>query len=67
MLLRLIDGTAYNSEERLDKVNQTYLELACGNLVQQQKSSRYFQNRYRQLLAAVELAPSSRPRRLGAP
>ena len=35
MLLRFIDGTAENSGQRLDYVNQTYLVLANGKLVQQ--------------------------------
>ena len=35
MLLRFIDGTAQNSWQRLDYVNQTHLVLASGKLVLQ--------------------------------
>ena len=35
MLLRFIDGTAYNSGQRLDNVNQAHLVLAGGKLVQE--------------------------------
>ena len=35
MLLILIDGTAYDSVQRLDNVNQMHLVLASGKLVQQ--------------------------------
>ena len=38
MLLRFINGTAKNSRQRLDNVNQTHLVLAIGKLVQQKRS-----------------------------
>ena len=35
MLLRFIDDTAYNSEQRIDNVNQIHLEMSSGKLVLQ--------------------------------
>ena len=35
MLLRFIEGTAYNTGQRLDNVNQTHLVVSCGMLVLQ--------------------------------
>ena len=37
MLLRLIDGTAENSGQRLDNVSLSHLELASDKLVQHKK------------------------------
>ena len=41
-LLRLIDGTAENTGQRLDNVNRTHLVLASGKLVVQKNYIFYF-------------------------
>ena len=41
MLLRFIDGTAWNSRQRLNNVNRTHLVLASGKLVLQKHSIKY--------------------------
>ena len=42
MLLRFIDGTAYNSGQRHDNVNPTHLVLASGNLVLQNGTVKFY-------------------------